>query len=612
MTAEDTESGSPDTTPETVYRRRIEELSQNESDLALSDGRLSNARLVLFLLAIFIGVWAWRSAGVSMWWIAVPIVAFFALVAYHSKIVRRLEDARNAIRFYEHGLARIHDTWAGMGNASTEWHPENHLYAGDLDLFGHGSLFELLDTTRTKFGGSTLASWMCAPAGKETIEERRDAVNELRDRLELREALGLIGARIEAGLHPIRLKRWAEAPPKHIGRGALGFVRVLTVLSLAAFAYMLLGGALVYIPLVPLIIANLLAMRYLNRDMDDRLVSVDRTVQDLRLLAMLAERIEDERFEAPILVTHQARMTSGPQNASKAIRQLERLFVALEQVRNQMFAPITVITNWPIHVLEMIETWREQHGDEIVDWVTTVGELEALCALATYAYEHPDDVQPTLLDSKTAIVIGESLGHPLIPAAQSVRNDVRLDQDGALVVVSGSNMSGKSTYLRAIGINIVLALMGAPVRAASMKLTPCALGASIQVEDSIQEGISHFYAEILRLKAIEELLRGEWPVVFMVDEILHGTNSRDRRIGSEAVVRQLLDHGAVGLITTHDLELTRMEIPRPERLRNVHFEDHMDDGELRFDYTLREGVVAKSNALDLMRSIGLEIRDTPE
>jgi DNA mismatch repair ATPase MutS len=243
-------------------------------------------------------------------------------------------------------------------------------------------------------------------------------------------------------------------------------------------------------------------------------------------------------------------------------------------------------------------------------WLDALGELEALLALATYSYEHPDDPFPEL-EEEGPLFDGEGIGHPLIPEQRLVRNNVRLGGDLRLLVVSGSNMSGKSTLLRTIGTNIVLAWAGGPVRARRLKLSPLAVGASIRIVDSLQKGVSRFYVEIKRLRQIMDLSLAPSPLVFLLDEILHGTNSHDRRIGAEAVVQGLIERGALGLITTHDLALSRVADSLAPSGANVHFEDHLVDGKMIFDYRLRSGVIQKGNALELMRSVGLISHQSP-
>jgi DNA mismatch repair ATPase MutS len=260
---------------------------------------------------------------------------------------------------------------------------------------------------------------------------------------------------------------------------------------------------------------------------------------------------------------------------------------------------------WPVQLAYAVEAWRGQNGAAIGRWLAAVGELEALAALSGYAYEHPGDPFPEILD-KGPLLDGRALAHPLVEGC--VANDARLGGEAPRVlIVSGSNMSGKSTLLRTVGTNVVLALAGAPVRAASLRLSPLQLGATLRIQDSLFEGSSRFFAEIKRLKQLVDLTAGPPPLLFLLDEILHGTNSHDRRIGAEAVVRGLLQKGALGLCTTHDLALAEAADAMGALAANVHFEDHLENGQLRFDYRMRPGVVRKSNALELMRAVGLEI-----
>ncbi len=267
---------------------------------------------------------------------------------------------------------------------------------------------------------------------------------------------------------------------------------------------------------------------------------------------------------------------------------------------------------YSVQVALASERWRARHGKAVRSWLQATGEMEALLSLAAYHYEHPDDPFPELVavpefvEGATCLQ-GEALGHPLIPATKCVRNDVRLDAETRAMLVSGSNMSGKSTYLRTVGVNTVLAMAGAPVRAQRLRLTPLQIGASIQVNDSLQEGSSRFYAEITRLRRIYDLAAERPPLLFLLDELLQGTNSKDRRIGAEGVLRGLLERGAIGILTTHDLALTEMGGLSEGVLRNMHFQDDLENGRMRFDFQLREGVITKSNGLELMRSIGLKV-----
>jgi DNA mismatch repair ATPase MutS len=278
----------------------------------------------------------------------------------------------------------------------------------------------------------------------------------------------------------------------------------------------------------------------------------------------------------------------------------------LEARQNQIFVIVAFALMWTAHFGLAIERWRARHGPDVRRWLSALAEIEALCALAGYAYEHPDDPFPELSEEEPALV-GEDLGHPLLSPEANVRNSIELGHPLRVIIVSGSNMSGKSTLLRTVGVNVVLALAGAPVRARRMRLSRLQVGATLRVQDSLQQGASRFYAEIRRLRQVMDLARGTPPLLFLLDEILHGTNSHDRKIGGEQIVRALADANAIGLVTTHDLALAGIADALGERACNVHFADEIVDGELRFDYRMKPGIVRKSNALELMRSVGLDV-----
>jgi DNA mismatch repair ATPase MutS len=261
---------------------------------------------------------------------------------------------------------------------------------------------------------------------------------------------------------------------------------------------------------------------------------------------------------------------------------------------------------YSVQVAVLAERWRRAYGAAVRGWLGAIGEIEALLSLAAYSFEHPADPFPEFV-SGPACLEAEELGHPLLPAGSCVRNDVGLCGARRVLLVSGSNMSGKSTLLRAVGINVALAMAGAPVRARHLRLTPLQPGASIRINDSLQEGSSRFYAEITRLRRLFDLSAGEPPLLFLLDELLQGTNSNDRRVGAEGVVRALVARGAIGLLSTHDLALTEIGGALDGHLQNVHFQDEFANGKIIFDYRLRDGVVTKSNGLELMRSIGLDV-----
>jgi hypothetical protein len=330
---------------------------------------------------------------------------------------------------------------------------------------------------------------------------------------------------------------------------------------------------------------------------------------DLDLLAAVLDRFEREPLTSPLLAQLHAGLGTHDRRPSQAVRSLRRLVDLFDSRRNEFFKPFALVTIWDLHLALAIDAWRARHGPAIGAWLTTVGQLEALGSLAGFAWEHPADVYPDLDDGEARFE-AEALGHPLMPEARCVRNDVALGGATRVLIVSGSNMSGKSTLLRAVGVNAVLALAGAPVRASRLRLSRLALGATLRIRDSLQEGTSRFYAELVRLRDLVRIAAGTVPLLFLLDEILHGTNSHDRRLGAAAVVSGLVQRGAIGLVTTHDLALSAVANDPSVRAVNVHFEDRLEDGQMLFDYRMRPGVVQTSNALALMRTLGL-LPDAP-
>jgi hypothetical protein len=395
-----------------------------------------------------------------------------------------------------------------------------------------------------------------------------------------------------------------------MGRAAIGlFAAVLAVITLAALVVWGVG-ATGPSPFCAAATAELVFTLSLSRRTRRVLAAIDRRTHDLVLLSALLSRLEVESFAAPHLRRLQAALETGGEPASRRIAKLARLLHLLDCEKNQLFAPFAWMLLWSSQIALAIDGWRARSGPELESWLAAIGEFEALCALASYAWEVPADVYPEIIPLESgqgAWFEAKRMGHPLIPESSCVRNDLCLGGDPRVLVVSGSNMSGKSTLLRTAGISTVLALAGAPVRALRIRLTPLAIGATLRIQDSLQAGRSRFFAEITRVRQLVDLSRGPLPLLFLLDEIFHGTNSHDRRVGAEAVVRGLIERGAVGLVTTHDLALTEIVERLAPHADNVHFEDQFEDGTMHFDYQIRPGVVRHSNALALMRAVGLDV-----
>jgi len=494
--------------------------------------------------------------------------------------------------------------WAGHGETGERFLDGAHPYAADLDLFGQGSLFELLSTVRTRMGEETLSRWLLETVESTVLRSRHEAVAELRPMLDLREDLAVLGEDVRTGVHPAELAAWGELPPLLESRVARAMALALP--CLVAASAVLWGVKGWRDPFFAMLAAVAIFIVRYRRVVARVVEAVEQPAHDLALLAKVLARLERERFASARLLELRASLAVAGRPPSARIAKLHRLIELLEERENPFMRALGPLMLWTEQLAFAIEAWRKVSGPALRRWLAAVGETEALCALAAYAYEHPADVFPEFA-SGAACFDGEELAHPLLDPARVVRNSIRLGGDLRVLIVSGSNMSGKSTLLRTAGINAVLAQAGAPVCARRLRLSRLAVGASIRTLDSLQDGTSRFYAEIKRLHQIMELTAGQLPVLFLLDELLHGTNSHDRRIGAEAIVRGLVERGAMGLVTTHDLALAHVAEALAPRGANVHFEDQFEKGRMTFDYRLHEGVVEKSNALELMRSVGLEV-----
>ncbi|MHB1425018.1 MAG: MutS-related protein [Gemmataceae bacterium] len=638
MQAESQQLSEAIAAPSKEYARRLEERRTRSVRLSRQERLLGLTRLLVGLTGLLVLLLAFGAHWLSAWWLLPPIGIYSVLLFYHERLTRAWYRSKRAVVFYEDGVARLRDDWNGRGQSGSRFQDETHPYASDLDLFGTGSLFQLLCTARTRTGEDTLASWLLHAAEPAEIRARQSAVAELRPLLDLREDLALLGSDVPAGVDFNALAKWGAEPPLLTARWprwAALLLGSLTTTALAGWLLTLFGlldettpfgrffSEVRSLPFALLLAVQLCFAAWFFGRVQRVLAAVERRGRDLALLSNVLARLEKAEFTAPRLRELRSALDtpSYPPRAagrvgggggrhvapSERIAQLGNLLDLLNSRRNQLFMPFAYLLLWGTQMAHAIEGWRAVAGSAIARWLDVVGQFEALCALAAYAYENPNDPFPEIATDGGPCYDGKQLGHPLLPVSRCVRNDLRLTDGLRVLIVSGSNMSGKSTYLRTAGINAVLALAGAPVRAQRLRLSPLAVGATLRIQDSLQQGRSRFYAEILRVRQIVDLTRGPLPLLFLLDEIFAGTNSHDRRIGAEAIVRGLVESGALGLVTTHDLSLTHIADQLGSRAANVHFADHFENGEMKFDYRMQPGVVRHSNALALMRAVGLKV-----
>ena len=593
-------------------RNYAERLEQRRKIVAAKDAlhiRAGNLKLLTIAAGIVIAwICLWRHL-VADWWLLIPVAVFIALAIWHEFVLRAKSRAQAAAAFYERGIARIEDRWTGTDESGERFRDAKHLYSEDLDIFGRGGLFELLSSTRTPMGEERLASWLLAASPAAELLERHKLVAELRENLDLREDMAVVGESLRGELKTKEFVSWAEANGDLLlGKVPMRFAAAaLAVAAVATVVYWFTNDSIV--PFLAVLVVDSGVLRWLRLRAERVIEPVGADAEALILFSLVLKRIAARKFESARLEELRRTLVDGSFAASREIRKLAHITMWIDG-RDGLAARLAELPLlYTVQVAGAAEAWRQRYGKKVRAWIGAAAEMEALLSLAGYAYEHPEDPPPEIVDSPSgeAFLEGVELGHPLIPEARCVRNTVRLGPGTRVLLVSGSNMSGKSTLLRTVGINTVLAMAGAPVRARSLRLTPLALGTRLRTTDSLQESRSGFYTEILRIRDVFALTRGGMPLLYLLDELLEGTNSHDRCVGAEGLLRALVEQGAIGMVTTHDLALTAVAKSLNGAVRNAHFEDQIERDEMFFDYKLRDGVVTKSNALELMRRMGLKV-----
>jgi ABC-type multidrug transport system fused ATPase/permease subunit len=585
-------------------------------EAALLEGRarvIGTARLALAVIALVsIGAFVWGHLGWAWWVLAGDVIAFLGLVVAHSRVHDAKERASAALRFHQRGLARLDHKWDALSSTSARFQSPDHPFAADLDIFGRGSLMQLVDATETRFGEERLAKLLSQEGPgtwPEDVLARQEAVRDLAGRSVFREALATAGGVLaDEKPDPAPLLRWAEgsggiAPATRL----LGWGLPLVTLAIIVLGSVvgLRPGVVALVVVVQIAIGIAIGVR-----LTPMLSAASARESSVTRWRSMIAAIEVEPFEAPLLKKLQQRLAAGKRKASEEIAALERIVGFVDARRNEVFRLlIGPLLMWDVHCAFALLRWRARVGGHVRAWLDALGEVEALASLAGFAFEHPTFTWPEL--TTEPLLDARALGHPLLPEDRRVGNDVRLAVAGRALVVTGSNMSGKSTLLRALGVNAVLAFAGAPVCAAALRLGAARVATSMRIEDSLEEGVSHFYAELRRLKRVLDWAqeKGRPPVLFLLDEILHGTNSRERVLGACAVVRELVACAALGAVSTHDLGITALERELGGQVENVHFEEQVEGEAMTFDYVLRPGIVQSSNALRLMRAIGIAVPD---
>ncbi len=574
--------------------------------------RVANGRAATFLgAAVFTGLAIFERLPAAAWSAAaVFALAYLILAIHHARLLARERRALEEAAWYARALTRLDGTWPTLASRGERFVDAHHLYTSDLDVFGPGSLFQWLDETSTGGGEERLASWLRGPAPPAEVQARQEAARELAGMPEVRRDLAVAGRLAAVGRpSPRAFLAWAESPPRLAGIAwARPVAWVLPAFTLATASLAAWG----FLPrLVPWlgVLAQLAVVALTRRELGEAWASLTVAEAGGATLGEAFARLERARFSATLLRRLSAGLSPPGTPVSVRMRRFGRLLGLAEARRNQLHPVVQLLTLWDVHVFLRLEDWRRQNGALVRPWLEALAEVEALGCLGNVTADHPDFHFPEVQDGP-AHLSTRGLWHPLLAGA--VPNDVELPGPGFILLVTGSNMSGKSTLLRALGVNAVLALAGAPVAAERFSLGPLRVLTSMRVQDSLSAGVSFFHAEVLRLKAVLDAAAAAPGLsLVLLDEILLGTNSGERRVASREVLRLLLEARALGCVTTHDLALARLEAEYPGSIRPVHFQDHVENGQMRFDYQLREGVVRTTNALRLMQQAGIPVRAHP-
>ncbi len=606
-------------TPEQVYDTRCTHFGELRDAVARRWNILANLRLLAFLAAVFAlgvgfqqGMDLLKLAGLGL------LALFIVLVRYHSVLGKERRRYDELYKINNEARLRLRRQWADLPLRHTVRAESGSAYAGDLDIFGRASLFELLGTVGTQMGEATLARWLLQFASPETVRARQAAVAELAPLIDLRDALYLPGRLFgESKPDPQPFLAWAEGERWLARRAWLPWTARLSVAALWALLAAQLFGLVAYPFYLIFVALNLVIALTLGKDIYGVLSTASAREGAFRQYAEMFKLLSAAQFNSPMLRESQAHLTVEGVPAHRYIERLYKLAKFTIPPSAQLYIPIQALTLWDVHLLGAFERWQAQVGAGAAGgarvWLETLGEVEALAALSLPAHDNPSWVFPDV-DPLTDTLDAEELGHPLLAGDVRVANSVQVGPPGTFLLVTGSNMSGKSTLLRAIGANIVLAGAGGPVCARAMRLPPVELWTSMRVSDSLEQGVSYFMAELLRLKQVVDAARrvegGERRLLYLLDEILHGTNTAERQIAARRVVLYLVGSGALGAVSTHDLTFAESR-EVAAAARPFHFSETFTEGsegpQMTFSYRLKPGIATSTNALKLMRMVGLDV-----
>ncbi len=591
-----------------LYTSRVSDFKEKLRKSERFIRNISLLRLLDFILA-FVAVYYFAQKnfvpGIAIS-LFISIAIFLLLIRIHSKAILQRNLHKAYLKINKEELEAVSGTFSSFRNGE-EFEDPTHRYTSDLDIFGHGSIFQFLNRACTETGYKKLSSKLSNPSNKtEEILDNQQTIAELCEKLEWRQKFQAIGVAFKEGPDDRKkIEDWTVSEPQFanfIFRLLVFLIPPVTVfmIVLNVFGNITFQMLILYL-MIPWTISGMFAIRISRKHRE-----VGHTSDMLTKYAMLLKEIESFEPSSSKLQKLKKEVYGINQSAGSSIKALSAILTALDNRLN--FVSWTLLNGlllWDILQMIRLEAWQKKHKDDVFNWFNVVSEVDALCSFANFKFNQEDAVFPELLISEHEIK-AEQTGHPLINRATRVDNDILL-KEGEIIIITGANMAGKSTYLRTIGVNMILAMCGSVVCAKSFAFKPVTIFTSIRTKDSLVENESYFYAELKRLKAIIDALRNGEKLFIILDEILKGTNSKDKHSGSEALLKQLITFKASGIVATHDVLLGKLAEKFPDSLRNHCFEVDIEGNQLNFDYLLREGVSKNMNATILMREMGITI-----
>ena len=588
-------------------KKENEKLSQ---DLKKNISQISYLRLAAFVIGLFVSVYTYAiqqqviSAVVTLLWIGL----FIYLVKLHEKAIQRKNFTDALVKINERAIDRIEDNWNKFQDNGEEFGQEEHPYSGDLDIVGHNSLFQWINSSATYFGRLRLKDYLLKPLkSKDQIKERQEAVKELAKEIEIRQRVNAEAMLISGqSTNPEDLIKWAERPQKE--GGSLAEKLITNLLTLAFFTIIFLAiftETVTYKAFLAVTALNLAVLYLGNKKGGPILDTIHQYKTGIRTYENIIRAIEEGNFSSQSLKKIQRKLyTKENKKASELISELKAISNLISDRRNMAYIIINIAFMWDFRCITMLSKWKSKNGKYLKSWLEVIGEFEALSSFANIAFENESWCFPDLHE-EGMILKAENLGHPLL-GQRRVCNNITIKDKGSVLLITGSNMSGKSTFLRTVGINLVMSYCGAPVCASSFTASIMNVYSCMRVSDNLEKSISSFYAEILRIKMIVNASKGNNKIFFLLDEIFKGTNSIDRHLGASMLIKQLSKSGASGMVSTHDLELGDLE-KEMAKLSNYHFQEHYENGDLRFDYKLRRGISTTRNAMHIIKMAGIEV-----